>query len=421
MTRKDRTEGIYSRKEVLEYSEREQYYTTQIRELLAYAYRYSDDVKKRFDRSQLHVEKFTSLADMRHIPILKKSELVFLQSMGPRLGGMLTKDLGDLRRVYLSPGPIFVPEDRMDDYWGYTEAFYAAGFRPGDIVQVAFNYHLSPAGLVFEEPLRNLDCAVIPTGQNADIGMQLDVMEKLKVTGIVGPPSYILLLAEKAEGKGISLRKDLALEVAFVTGERFTEKTRELLEKKFEFLMRGAYGTADVGCVAYECYYNTGLHISSRCYVEICNPDTGMPLNEGEVGEVVVTVFSKTYPLIRFATGDLSYIVNSPCPCGRSGPRLGAILGRVDTTARVKGIFVYPYQVEQVIAEFPEIVNWNIEVSVQDGVDEILLSIGVQDEFTRMEELLHVFREKIKIRPTIQVLSVEQINIKGVGIHDTRE
>ena len=144
MTRKDRTEGIYSRREVLDESERRQYCLIQLKDLLSYAYRYSEDVKKRFDRAQFNVEKFKTLSDIKHIPILKKKELIFLQSMGPRLGGLLTKDIGDLKRIFLSPGPIFDPEDRGEDYWGYTEAFYSVGFRPGDAVQVTFNYHLAP-------------------------------------------------------------------------------------------------------------------------------------------------------------------------------------------------------------------------------------------------------------------------------------
>lgn len=421
MTRKDRTEGIYSRREVLDAGEREQYYIAQIKELLQYAYRYSDDVKKRFDRAQFNVEKFSSLADLKYVPILKKSELIFLQSIGPRLGGMLTKDIGELRRIYLSPGPIFDPEDKDEDYWGYTEAFYSVGFRPGDTVHVAFNYHLSPAGLVFEEPLRNLDCAVIPAGQSTDMMTHIDIMHKLKVTGFVGAPSYLLLLAQKAEEKGYNLRKDFALEVAFVTGERFTEKTRATLEKKFEMVLRQAYGTADVGCIGYECYYNTGLHISNRCYVEICHPDTGVPLKDGEVGEVVVTVFNKTYPLIRFATGDLSYIDPSPCSCGRMGHRLGGILGRVDTTARIKGLFVYPHQVEQLMADFEEVKRWQIEVTNTDGIDEMVLFIEVADTFTREDELLHIFRERIKLRPTVKVVPPNTLVSNLRLIEDKRE
>ncbi|MDE5680900.1 MAG: AMP-binding protein, partial [Mailhella sp.] len=347
MTRKDRTEGIYSRREVLDESERKQYNLIQLKELLSYAYRYSEDVKKRFDRAQFNIEKFKTLSDIKHIPILKKKELIFLQTMGPRLGGLLTKDIGELRRIFLSPGPIFDPEDRHDDYWGYTEAFYSVGFRPGDPVQVTFNYHLAPAGLMFEEPLRNLSCATIPAGP-VDAATQLDIMQKLRVSGYVGTPSFLMHLAQKAEEKGIDLRKDLFLEVAFVTSERLTEKMRTQLEKKFDIIVRQGYGTADVGCIGYECYHKNGLHISNRCYVEICHPDTGIPLKDGEVGEVVVTSFNKTYPLIRFATGDLSYIDRTPCACGRTSPRLGNIVGRVDTTARIKGIFVYPHQVEQV-------------------------------------------------------------------------
>jgi phenylacetate-CoA ligase len=419
MTRKDRTEGIYSRREVLDDSERKQYYLIQLKDLLTYAYRYSEDVKKRFDRAQFRTEKFKNLNDLKHIPILKKKELIFLQSMGPRLGGLLTKDLGELRRVFLSPGPIFDPEDRSEDYWGWTEGFYASGFRTGDIANITFNYHLAPAGLMFEEPLRNLNCAVIPSGPG-NTNTQLDIMQKLRVTGYVGQPSYLMHLAQKAEEMGLNLRKDLYMEVAFVTGEKFSEKMRNQIEKKFDLIMRQGYGTADVGCIGYECFHKTGLHISNRCFVEICHPDTGIPLKDGEVGEIVVTAFNKTYPLIRLATGDLSFIDRSPCPCGRTSPRLGNIVGRVDTTARIKGMFVYPHQVEQVMARFEEVKRWQIEVTNPEGIDEMALYIEATG-FKREDELLHMFREKIKLRPSLKVLAPGELPPQIRPIEDKRK
>jgi phenylacetate-CoA ligase len=418
MTRKDRTEGIYSRREVLDEGERRQFHLIQLKELLAYAYRYSEDVKKRFDRAQFHVERFKTLSDLKHIPILKKKELIFLQSMGPRLGGLLTKDIGELKRIFLSPGPIFDPEDRVDDYWGYTEAFYSVGFRPGDVTQITFNYHFAPAGLMFEEPLRNLGCAVMPAGPG-NAATQLEVMQKLRVQGYVGTPTHLLHLAQRAEEKGINLRKELFLEVAFVTGEKFSEKTRNLMEKKFDLIIRQGYGTADVGCIGYECFHKTGLHIANRAFVEICHPDTGIPLKDGEVGEVVVTAFNKTYPLIRLATGDLSYIDRSPCACGRTSPRLGSIVGRVDTTARIKGMFVYPHQVEQVLAHFEEIKRWQIEVTNPGGVDEMTLLIEA-GAFKREEELLLLFREKIKLRPELKVLAPGTLPPQVKPIEDKR-
>ncbi|MGE4297736.1 MAG: phenylacetate--CoA ligase family protein [Desulfovibrionaceae bacterium] len=419
MTRKDRTEGIYSRREVLDESERRQYYLIQLKDLLHYAYRYSEDVKKRFDRAQFNVDKFKTLADLKHIPILKKKELIFLQSMGPRLGGLLTKDLGELKRVFLSPGPIFDPEDRQDDYWGWTEGFYAAGFRSGDLAQVTFNYHLAPAGLMFEEPLKNLGCAVIPAGPG-NTSTQLEIMQKLRVTGYIGTPSYLMHLAQKAEESGINLRKDLFMEVAFVTGEKFSEKMRSTLEKKFDCIMRQGYGTADVGCIGYECFHKTGLHIANRAYVEICHPDTGIPLKDGEVGEIVVTAFNKTYPLIRLATGDLSFIDRSPCACGRSSPRLGNIVGRVDTTARIKGMFVYPHQVEQVMARFEEIKRWQIEVTNPGGIDEMTLVVEASN-FKREDELLAMFRERIKLRPTLIVSAPGSLPPQIRPIEDKRK
>ncbi len=419
MTRKDRTEGIYSRREVLDESERRQYYQIQLKDLLTYAYRYSEDVKKRFDRAQFNVDKFRHLNDLKHIPILKKKELIFLQSMGPRLGGLLTKDLGELRRVFLSPGPIFDPEDRGEDYWGWTEGFYSAGFRTGDLAQITFNYHMGPQGLMFEEPLRNLGCAVVPAGPG-NTTTQIDILQKLRVTGFVGTPSYLMHLAQKAEEAGINLRKEMYMEVAFVTGEKFSEKMRSTLEKKFDLIMRQGYGTADVGCIGYECFHKTGLHIANRAYVEICHPDTGIPLKDGEVGEIVVTAFNKTYPLIRLATGDLSYIDRAPCPCGRTSPRLGNIVGRVDTTTRIKGMFVYPHQVEQVMARFDEVKRWQIEVTNPGGIDEMVLFVEASN-FKREDELLHAFREQIKLRPVLKVVSPGTLPPQIRPIEDKRK
>ncbi len=419
MTRKDRTEGIYSRREVLDESERRQYYQIHLKDLLTYAYRYSEDVKKRFDRAQFSPDKFKVLNDLKHIPIIKKKELIFLQTMGPRLGGLLTKDLGELRRIFLSPGPIFDPEDRVDDYWGWTEGFYAAGFRPGDVNMITFNYHLAPAGLMFEEPLRNLGCAVIPAGPG-NTNTQLDIMQKLRITGYIGTPSYLMHLAQKGEEAGLNLRKDLYLEVAFVTGEKFPEKLRNNLEKKFDIIMRQGYGTADVGSIGYECFHKNGLHVSNRVFAEICHPDTGIPLKDGEVGEIVVTAFNKTYPLIRLSTGDLSYIDRAPCPCGRSSPRLGNIVGRVDTTARIKGMFVYPHQVEQVMASFEEIKRWQIEVTNPGGIDELTLYIEAS-QFKRENELFHHFREKIGLRPDLKVVAPGSLPAQIRPIEDKRK
>ena len=303
MTRKDRTEGIYSRREVLDESERRQYCQLQLKELLSYAYRYSEDVKKRFDRAQFNVDKFRTLNDLKHIPIIKKKELIFLQSMGPPPRRAADQGPGvNCSACSSLPARYLIPRTVPRITGGWTEGFYAAGFRSGDLSQITFNYHLAPAGLMFEEPLRNLACAVVPAGPG-NTNSQIEIMQKLRVTGYVGTPSYLMHLAQKAEEMGLSLRKDLFLEVAFVTGEKFSEKMRSTLEKKFDCIMRQGYGTADVGCIGYECFHKAGLHLSNRAFVEICHPDTGIPLKDGEVGEIVVTAFNKTYPLIRLATG----------------------------------------------------------------------------------------------------------------------
>ena len=259
----------------------------------------------------------------------------------------------------------------------------------------------------------NAQVVILPADKAADYGT-VDSLSGLRFAVESGSAGMA-----QAEEKGLNLRKDLFLEVAFVTGERLSEKMRSQMEKKYDLIMRQGYGTADVGCIGYECFHKTGLHIANRCYVEICHPDTGIPLKDGEVGEIVVTAFNKTYPLIRLATGDLSYIDRSPCACGRTSPRLGNIVGRVDTTARIMGMFVYPHQVEQVMSRFEEVKRWQIEVTNPGGIDEMTLFIETSG-FKREEELLHQFREKIKLRPELKILAPGSLPPQIRPIEDKR-
>jgi phenylacetate-CoA ligase len=353
--------------------------------------------------------------EFARIPVLRKKEVIELQAE-EGLGWMLTVAPGRLRRIYQSPGPILDPEGAAPDYWGWTEAFYAAGFRPGDLVQMTFSYHLTPAGHMLEEPLREIGCAVIPAGPgNTDT--QIDLMSQLPVTGFVGMASYLKVIGEKAAARGLDLHKDLNLQAAFVAAEKLTETLRAELEDLFGMRVRQGYGTADVGAVAYECPHLGGMHLSTRAWVEIVDPATGMPVDEGETGEVVVTPFADAYPLVRLATGDLSALVLEQCPCGRTSARLSGILGRVDDTAKVKGQFVYPSQAAKVMEQFPQITAWRLVVDNPGGRDALTVELACSGEL-ETAAFQESFQARLKLRPAVEV--VREIPEGAGGLVDRR-
>ena len=398
----DRTQGVHGELETQSPQDRKDRKWGELKELMDTAWRGSMEFRNRMEKAGLNPTDIRSFEQWPEIPVFRKKELIGLQTTGAKIGGLLTCDIGDLQRIYQSPGPIFDPEGRGDDYWGWTEGFYAAGFRKKDVVQMTFGYHLTPAGLMLEQPLRELGCAVIPAGPG-NTAVQIELMTELPVTGFVGMASYLRVIADKAASSGLDLKKDFHLRVAFVAAERLSESLRRGLELDFGMLVRQGYGTADLGCVAYECPHLGGMHTASRCYVEICDPETGRPLPLGETGEVVATPFTHAYPLIRFATGDLSYFVDRECACGRTSLKLGGIVGRVDDTAKVKGQFIYPAQAAEVMAAFPGVSGWQIVVENPKGKDALFLKVRLDGDFD-LKKCETLFQKRLKLRPVIEIL-----------------
>ena len=388
-----------------------------VRDLLTRAARDSEEFRERLAQAGIKAEDVWSPEDFGRIPVLRKKDLIAIQ--GKRgLHHFLTRRVGTTRRVYLSPGPLFDPEGNRPDYWGWAEAFFAAGFRPGDLAQMTFSYHLTPAGHMLEEPLRVLGCAVIPAGPG-NTEVQIDLMTRLPVTGFVGMASYLSAIGQKARDMGLSPRKDFSLQVAFVAAERLPETLRRQVEEEFGMLVRQGYGTADVGCIAYECQALSGMHLSSRCWVEICDPATGTPLPPGQMGEVVVTPFTDLYPMVRLATGDLSRLDQGPCPCGRTSARLAGILGRVDDTAKVKGQFLYPAQMAEVAARFPWIKAWQAVVTNPGGRDHLALRLELSGD-PDLAAFERAFQEKCKLRPQVVALKPGELGEGARPLVDQR-
>lgn len=408
----DRTQGYHHDLETESPSVRAGRQWHYIQAMVDKALSFEGEFRERLATAGIVPDEIRSLDDFASIPVLRKKDLSRLQRERG-LSWFLSCAPGQLSRIYQSPGPIYDPEGRGADYWGWAEAFYAAGFRCGDLAQMTFSYHLTPAGLMLEEPLRALGCAVIPAGPG-NSAVQLQLMRELPVTAFVGMTSFLKSLGEKAREKGLDPKNDFSLRVAFVAAERLSESLRAEVQDMFGMIIRQGYGTADVGCIAYECPEPGGMHLSSRCFVEICDPATGLPVPAGELGEVVVTPFTPDYPLIRLATGDLSRLTEAPCACGRTAPRLTGILGRVDDTAKVRGQFVYPAQVAQAMSRFPQILRHQVVVGNAGGKETLTLRIETTGPVDP-GAVGAAFQETVKLRPVVVPLGPEESIPEGAA------
>jgi phenylacetate-CoA ligase len=420
----DRFSGYFNPAvETMSPQERRDYQNHSLRQVIQYAHRRSPGIREKFRSAGIVPEDIRTVKDLEKVPITEKASLISLQEKDPPFGGFLNIPLNRLRKIYLSPGPILVPETRQSRYWRWETAFYAAGFRRGDIVQVTLSYHLTPGGWMLEEPLRSLGCTVIAAGVG-NLDSQVKVMHDLGVTGFVGMPSFLVSIGDHAETLGIDLRKDFLLEVAFLTIELLTEPMRDSIEKRFGIVARQGYGTAEVGAIAYECIETRGMHIADDLIVEIVDPETGRQVGPGEIGEVVVTLFNKAYSLIRFGTGDLSYYDDSPCPCGRTSPRLPRLVGRVDQTAKVRGVFIHPSQTDQLIDQYPEITRYHVVVDREERGDEITFFLELENEQIDQERLkaqLQVaIKEALKVRGKVEFIPKGSIPKGAKTIEDRR-
>lgn len=383
----DRTSGYYDKKlETLSAQDRAAYQNAELQKIVQHAYENAPAIRKKLDTNHAKPDQIKTVKDLERLPVTHKHELAALQEQDPPFGGFLALPLDRLKRICMSPGPIYEPEEihSQNDRW--TQAFFAAGFRKGDIGQITFSYHLVPPAFWFEDALHRLQCVATPGGVG-NTELQVRMMHDLKVTGYIGTPSFLANISKKATEAGYNLKQDLHLQVGFVAGEMLPDSLRDELEGDFGMILRQGYGTADVGCLAYECYGKEGMHFPYNCIVEVVDPDTGRQLGPGETGEVVATVFDEVYPMIRFGTGDLSYFADEPCRCGRTSNRLVKILGRLDQVTKVKGMFIHPGNADEVAAKFPEIDRYQVVVSREGHVDHMTFSVELKEGIDPAEEL----------------------------------
>ncbi len=360
-----------------------------------------------------------SLEDLSRLPVTPKAKLVEMQRANPPFGGLLAVPLQQVRRIFRSPGPIYDPQG-LDEGWGWEEALFAAGFRPGDVCINTFGYQMTPAGMMFDEALGALGCPLVPTGVG-DRDVQIEILRALGVTGFAGMASFLLQIGERAKEQGLDPAKDFQLKVAFTTAEPLPDSLRASVEAMFGATVRQGFGTADCGCLAYECHAKGGMHLASRAIVEIADPETGRPLGPGEVGEVVVTLFNRAYPLLRFGTGDLSAVDHGPCACGRRSPKLRGWLGRCDQLVKVKGMFVHPGTIQGAMRGFPEVARFRVLVTGSAGRDVLTLraEAAAQDGAlkARIEQRL---REVLQLGAAVEWVPADTLPSDGKVIEDLR-
>ena len=373
--------------------------------MIGHSYSAGTPLKAAMDRGGLKPEDIRRPEDLGKLKVTKKTDLAVAQKTNPPFGGYCTVPAPDLDRIHQSPGPIYDPVGKVPDYYRWKTSLYAVGFRPGDLVVNTFAYHLTPAGHMFEDGVRGLGATAIPTGVG-NTETQVQIMKDLGVTGYIGTPSFFNTILKRAEEMGLNVRKDLRLEIALLLAEMLPESMRQRFMDEYGIIGRQAYGTADVGCVSYECPQVNGMHIHYDVIVEIVNPETGEALPPGEAGEVVVTCNNKIYPLVRFGTGDLSSIAEDPCPCGRTGPRLTRIMGRVDQLTKVKGMFVHPSQVQRTMASHPEIADGRLLVDRAQDQDVMTLEIELKGAAPEgfIQAVEQTLREATKLKGSVRII-----------------
>jgi phenylacetate-CoA ligase len=408
LNKKDRLSGYFSKHETLTASERLRFQNRKLKQIIAYAYEKAPAIKRKLEKAKLKPEDIKSVKDLERLAVTKKTDLVGMQKKNPPFGGFLGVPPEEIRRIFVSPGPIFEPGEMDYEDTRWAQGLFAGGFRPGDIAQITFNFHLVPFAFMLDSSLKILGCRSIPAGVgNTEI--QVQIMKALKVTGFLGTPSFLFSAVQKAREMGLNPKKDLTLRTAFVAAEMLPESLRDNLESELGLIMRQSYGTADIGCLGFECREKNGMHIPDDCIVEIVDPLTGKQLAPGEIGEVVGTCFNKVYPLIRFGSGDLSYISDEPCPCGRTSPRLIKIVGRVDQVTKVKGMFIHPALVDSVAAKFPEICGCQVVVSREGHQDKMTFRAELikpaADPKAVSESIKKVIQDILRIRGEVQLLT----------------
>jgi phenylacetate-CoA ligase len=400
---------FYDEQETTPPGERHANLEKRLRTAIAHAYRSAPTAHATMDNKGIKPKDIRIYKDLEKLPVTRKTDVIESQKLHPPFGGFLTVSSEEVERVFVSPGPIYEPLHSSHIKW-FARAFWAAGFRKGDVVVNTFTYHLSPAGMLFHEALRHCGATVVVTGVgNTEI--QLQAMRDLKVTGFVGTPSFLMTIIKKAEEIGLDFRRDFALKKSWFTGEMLSPSVRKTLENDYAINTSQAYAVTEPGgAIAYECEQKSGMHMMDEYFVEIIDPQTGKQLPPGEIGEIVVTpLHNRAWGLIRFGTGDLSSYTTEPCPCGRTAHRLTGILGRTGDAVKVRGMFIVARQAEEAILAQGAISKFQLVVTRTGNRDILTLKAELKDAPTNRQKLMDDLNDRFQNACRVKIDAFEFI------------
>ncbi|MBF9032862.1 phenylacetate--CoA ligase family protein [Rhodobacterales bacterium HKCCE2091] len=354
----------------------------------------------------------TGRAALAGLPVLRKSDIGKAQAAEAPFGGYTAKPASGFAHIFQSPGPIYEPGEVAGDWWRIGRFLHAVGIGPGDIVQNCFGYHLTPAGMIFESGARAVGAAVLPAGVG-QTELQVRAAADVGSTAYAGTPDYLKVILDKAAEMGVSLKITKA---AVGGGALFPSLRQEYADRGVLCLQN--YATADLGNIAYESPAQEGMIVDEGVIVEIVRPGTGEPVPDGEVGEVVVTTLNPDYPLIRFATGDLSAVMPGTSPCGRTNMRIKGWMGRADQTAKIKGMFVRPEQVADFVAKHPEVARARVVASREGEMD--VMVVQVESAGADADRLAASAAESLKLKGRIEIVAPGSLPNDGKVIDDRR-
>jgi phenylacetate-CoA ligase len=417
--RADRRAGYWNRAvETMAPPARRRYQDAWVRDLVVHAWERAPGVRRRLQAAGLTPRDLQGVEDLARLPVIRKSEMPDLQRGDPPFGGFCTVPLARVRRIFVSPGPILEPMGPELGAWHVEPGLYAGGFRPGDVVLNTFSYQMVPAAHELDEGLHLLGCTVVPTGVG-QTEQQVVVARTVGATGFVGTPSFLMTILRKAQ----EMRVTLSFEVAQVGAEPFPESMRRTFEDEFGIMARQGFGTADLGMLAYEGPEANGMHLVDDAVVQVCDPASGTPLPVGQLGEIVATVNNRTYPMIRFATGDLTVLTDEPSPCGRTALRMLGWRGRADEVTKVRGMFIHPRQADEVARRVQGVAAYQVVVGREGHQDTLTfrveLGAGVADHAV-VPALEAAIRDVMKLRGTIDVVGSGTIPDNAKKIVDDR-
>ena len=386
-----------------------------LRGIIQHAYDHTQAVKAIFDQAGLTPDDVQALADLDKIPVTGKDRLVELQQAEPPFGGFLAVPVENLQHVFFSPGPLYEPhagESAVMDT--IKEIFGVAGFSPGDVVINTFGYHLIPTGLAIDQVLTEMGATVIPAGVgNADL--QIKMMLDLKATGYIGTPSWLMTLIQKAEEMGLDFGKVFSLKKALVSAEPLPSQMRQAFVEKYDLEVTNAYGTAELGFLAYNTEGGLAMRLLESSIVQVVNPETGVSVGAGESGEVVVTTFNETYPLIRLGTGDLAMNMDPAPGESRQGERSIILVGRVGDAVKVRGMFVHPNQLSFAVGQVPGVKGFQAVVTRPENRDEFALRVVLADESIDKQALTETLSQAVQSACRVKVDQVVLVSAEEVG------